>query len=81
MATLFLTRAIDQLADLATPGADDAELLRRYLDTGDPKAFEHIVRRHARTVLGLCRRILIDPDPLPPGTPVEPARYEESRHV
>jgi DMSO/TMAO reductase YedYZ heme-binding membrane subunit/nitrite reductase/ring-hydroxylating ferredoxin subunit len=26
------------------------------------------------------RRILIDPDPLPPGTLVEPARYEEARH-
>src|SRR5262245_16525593 len=61
MATLFLTRAIDRLVDVAHPGPHDAELLRRYLDTGDPKAFEHIVRRHARTVLGICRRILIDP--------------------
>jgi nitrite reductase/ring-hydroxylating ferredoxin subunit/DMSO/TMAO reductase YedYZ heme-binding membrane subunit len=27
------------------------------------------------------RRILIDLDPLPPGSPVEPARYEEAHHV
>lgn len=26
------------------------------------------------------RRILVDPDPLPPGTPVEPARIEENDH-
>jgi RNA polymerase sigma factor (sigma-70 family) len=61
MARLFPTRAIDRLVNAATSGSDDAELLRRYRDTGDPEAFEGIVRRHARTVLGVCRRILVDP--------------------
>jgi RNA polymerase sigma factor (sigma-70 family) len=61
MANLFPTRAIDKLAEAAASGPDDAELLRRYRDAGDPGAFEAIVRRHARTVLGVCRRILIEP--------------------
>jgi RNA polymerase sigma factor (sigma-70 family) len=61
MATLFPIREVDRLVHVGTSGSDDAELLRRYRDTGDSGAFEGIVRRHARTVLRVCRRILIDP--------------------
>ncbi|MCI0704257.1 MAG: sigma-70 family RNA polymerase sigma factor [Planctomycetia bacterium] len=60
MGTPVLTREIDKLVNAALP-ADDCELLRRYRDAGDSEAFESIVRRHARTVLGVCQRILIDP--------------------
>src|SRR5262249_15811535 len=59
VATPFPPRAVGRLAD-AAPGPDDAELLRRYRDAGDPEAFALIVRRHARTVLGTCRRVLAD---------------------
>ena len=38
MANLVPTREIDRLVS-AAPGPDDAELLRRYRDTGDPEAF------------------------------------------
>ena len=61
MAHLFQSREIDRLVNFAASGLDDAELLRRYRDSGDSEAFESIVRRHARTVLGVCRRILIEP--------------------
>jgi RNA polymerase sigma factor (sigma-70 family) len=41
-------------------GPGDAELLHRFASTGDPEAFEVLVRRHAQTVLGACRRVLGD---------------------
>src|SRR5262245_60083316 len=61
MASLSRTRVIERLANVAGSGSHDAELVRRYRDTGDPEAFEGIVRKHGRTVLGVCGRILIDP--------------------
>src|SRR5262245_56894703 len=61
VAFLFPIREVDRLVQVGSSGSDDAELLRRYRDTGDPEAFERIVRRHARTVLGVCRRILVEP--------------------
>ena len=61
MDTLLSTRPIDRLASVAATASDDDELLRRYRDSGDPDAFAYLVRRHARTVLGVCRRILADP--------------------
>src|SRR5262245_4045179 len=61
MASLSRTRVIERLANVAGSGSHDTELVRRYRDTGDPEAFEGIVRKHGRTVLGVCGRILIDP--------------------
>jgi RNA polymerase sigma factor (sigma-70 family) len=57
MTNLLLPREIGSLVTSATHSSD-AELLRRYCDKGDSEAFEGIVRRHARTVLGVCQRIL-----------------------
>jgi RNA polymerase sigma-70 factor (ECF subfamily) len=42
-------------------GAEDAHWVRRAV-AGDPAAFECLYRRHASTILGLCRR-LCDGDP------------------
>jgi RNA polymerase sigma factor (sigma-70 family) len=48
-----------RLVGAADPG--DSELLPRYAATGDPEAFAGLVRRHSRSVLGACRRVLADP--------------------
>jgi RNA polymerase sigma factor (sigma-70 family) len=39
----------------------DNELLKQFLSTRNENAFEALVRRHGPMVLGLCRRILRDP--------------------
>jgi RNA polymerase sigma factor (sigma-70 family) len=39
----------------------DAELLERFVTGGDHAAFELLVWRHERMVLGVCRRLLSDP--------------------
>jgi RNA polymerase sigma factor (sigma-70 family) len=39
----------------------DAELLERFVTGGDRGAFELLVWRHERMVLGVCRRLLPDP--------------------
>lgn len=43
---------------VSEPALTDAELIDRYVRTRDEAAFAAIVRRHGRTVLGVCRRIL-----------------------
>ncbi|HEV3386935.1 MAG TPA: sigma-70 family RNA polymerase sigma factor, partial [Gemmata sp.] len=60
MANLIRPHEIDRLVIAGNHASDDADLLRRYRDTGDSEAFESIVRRHARTVLGVCQRILLE---------------------
>jgi len=46
-------------------------------DGCSPPPFEEKIATYRVRVEG--RRVLLDPDPLPPGTPVEPARFEEAR--
>ena len=43
-------------------GAGESQLLERFLSHGDEDAFEAIVRRHGPMVLGVCRRVLSDPN-------------------
>src|SRR5207237_403375 len=42
------------------PGADDAELLARFVRTRDEAAFELLVWRHGTMVYNVCRRVLRD---------------------
>ncbi len=43
-------------------GLDESQLLERFLAGGDPAAFEAILGRHGPMVLGVCRRLLDDPN-------------------
>ena len=56
-------RQIDRLFGKGTlAGLPDARLLQRYLADRDEMAFEALVRRHGSMVLGVCRRLLNDPN-------------------
>jgi RNA polymerase sigma factor (sigma-70 family) len=56
-------RQLDQLLREGTlAGLSDAELLERYLAGRDEAAFEAIVQTHGPMVLGLCRRMLHEPE-------------------
>src|SRR5262249_27839223 len=56
-------RPIDRLFGEGTlAGLPDARLLERYALDRDELAFEAIVRRHGAMVLGVCRRVLEDPN-------------------
>src|SRR5579883_3489002 len=43
-------------------GLSEGQLLARFVGERDEVAFEAIVSRHGPMVLGLCRRLLDDPD-------------------
>jgi nitrite reductase/ring-hydroxylating ferredoxin subunit len=47
-------------------------------DGRSPPPFQEKIATYQVKVSG--RSILLNPDPLTPGTPVEPARYEETAH-
>src|SRR5262249_25096911 len=51
---------IDHLRRTVDAPASDTELLRRFVRDRDADAFELLVRRHERMVLGVCRRVLRD---------------------
>jgi RNA polymerase sigma factor (sigma-70 family) len=56
-------RRLDQLFDGGTvAGLGEGQLLERYLARRDEAAFEALVARHGPMVLGVCRRVLRDPD-------------------
>jgi RNA polymerase sigma factor (sigma-70 family) len=58
-----LLESIQHLFDEGTlSGAGESQLLDRFLGQGDEWAFEAIVRRHGPMVLGVCRRVLSDPN-------------------
>src|SRR5439155_15489495 len=60
MATASLSRMVRQLRQKETDRSGDhpdRELLERHL-AGDPAAFERLVWRHGRAVLGACRNVL-----------------------
>jgi RNA polymerase sigma factor (sigma-70 family) len=45
---------------MAVQDEEDAELLCRFVATGEEEAFTGLVRRHGAMVLGVCRRVLGD---------------------
>jgi RNA polymerase sigma factor (sigma-70 family) len=54
----FVRRLRSVLARQDLAGVSDADLWERYLRVRDEAAFEALVRRHGRMVMGVCRRVL-----------------------
>ncbi len=58
-----IARAIDGLVQSGSlVGLTEEELLARFLERRDPRAFEAIVNRHGPLVLTVCRQLLADPN-------------------
>ncbi len=66
MTNAILGHVLRHLRRLAGPGdrpdLTDGELLRRFLTRHEEAAFGVLVQRHGPLVLGVCQRILRDPD-------------------
>ena len=56
--TAGMNRVTRWLATLGAVGLSDRELLTRFAINGDQIAFEALVSRHSRMVIGACRRLL-----------------------
>src|SRR5262245_12099539 len=50
------------LTSMLRPESTDADLLRRFAHDRDETAFAALMRRHGPLVLGVCRRLLHDPN-------------------
>lgn len=57
-STDAVIRSLRCALGLERTGPPDNELLGRFVATGDPLAFEALVRRHGALVMGVCRRIV-----------------------
>jgi RNA polymerase sigma factor (sigma-70 family) len=58
----IVLRHLRGLAARPASGADDRQLLERFAAARDETAFEALLRRHGPMVLGVCRRLLRDPN-------------------
>src|SRR5438552_14824453 len=58
MAAAPLQSVVDHLKIMTSAECGDAQLVERFVNTGDEAAFAAIVRRHGPLVHGVCRRLL-----------------------
>ncbi|HEX4606756.1 MAG TPA: sigma-70 family RNA polymerase sigma factor, partial [Urbifossiella sp.] len=61
-APLSLMPALRRVIAGRAADRSDADLLAAFVDDRDPEAFAALVRRHGPMVLGVCRRVVRDPD-------------------
>ena len=59
---IILERIEGLYAGRSAAGLGEPQLLERFATRRDPVAFEALVLRHGPMVLGVCRRVLRDPD-------------------
>src|SRR5437867_2772571 len=56
-----LMQQLRRVSVTSTVGLSDGQLLERFVAAGDEAAFELLLRRHERMVMGLLQRMLRDP--------------------